>query len=353
MTRLYIHAVNVHQGGGKALMDALLKIPATRAAVIQVDSRMSLSTELLQAAKIRRVMPTVLQRILADWWLAKQVRQGDVVLCFGNLPPLLRLQGHVTVFLQNRYLVDDVKLNGFPLKTRLRLMIERLWLSTRISNVDEFVVQTPSMKILLQGRTAAHVHVLPFMTHQETYKRAVAAQGVRRNVQIDFLYVASGEPHKNHRKLIEAWCLLAEQGLFPSLKLTLDKAVFPELGGWLEQKIVRYGLNVENLGSLPHEKVLALYGRAGALIYPSTLESFGLPLIEARQAGLPILASELDYVRDVIDPEETFDPQSAVSIARAVKRYLGLEEPPLPLQDAGAFLKHVFETSEQSANSRR
>jgi glycosyltransferase involved in cell wall biosynthesis len=86
-----------------------------------------------------------------------------------------------------------------------------------------------------------------------------------------------------------------------------------------------------------------MYNQVGALIYPSTFESFGLPLIEARQAGLPVLASELDYVRDILDPEQVFDPESAISIARAVKRFIAIDEPPLSLQDAAGFIKHILE----------
>jgi glycosyltransferase involved in cell wall biosynthesis len=104
----------------------------------------------------------------------------------------------------------------------------------------------------------------------------------------------------------------------------------------------RYGLKVQNGGQLSHQEVLALYKKSGAAIFPSTLESFGLPLIEARQAGLPVLASELDYVRDVLDPEQTFDPESALSIARAVKRFMGIEEQPLPLLCAKSFLEYVL-----------
>ena len=63
--------------------------------------------------------------------------------------------------------------------------------------------------------------------------------------------------------------------------------------------------------------------KADALIYPSLFESFGMPIIEARSFNLPVLASELDYVRDLIDPEGSFDPNSPVSIARAVKRFMG------------------------------
>jgi glycosyltransferase involved in cell wall biosynthesis len=85
-----------------------------------------------------------------------------------------------------------------------------------------------------------------------------------------------------------------------------------------------------------------LYSSVDALIYPSKFESFGLPLIEAEQSGLPILAPELDYVRDVVIPEQTFDSGSATSIARAVKRFMGLKEPALPIQNAQGFMEHIL-----------
>ena len=100
----------------------------------------------------------------------------------------------------------------------------------------------------------------------------------------------------------------------------------------------RYGLKVKNDGELSHQDVLALY--------PSTFESFGLPLIEARQAGVPVLASELDYVRNVLDPEQTFDPDSSISIARAVKRFTGMDEQPIPLLDATGFMASILGKAE-------
>jgi hypothetical protein len=54
-------------------------------------------------------------------------------------------------------------------------------------------------------------------------------------------------------------------------------------------------------------------------------------------AGLPILAPELDYVRDVCVPIQTFDPHSPVSIARAVKRFLGQPDPTVELSTPAEF----------------
>ena len=323
-------------------------LPNSMKTILSLDIRMVMPEGVAKEVQIKRVMPTLMQRFLAESWLARNVASEDVVLCFGNLPPLFKLRGHVVVFVQNRYLIDDKKLSDFPLKTRLRLEVERLWLSAKMANADEFVVQTPSMKNLLETRTKGKVavRVLPFTANQEGYKRSVHSLDMQKEKGLDFVYVASGEPHKNHRQLVEAWCLLAKEGLFPSLKLTLDRVHFAELCSWLDQRIEQYRLNVENLGSLPHVQIKLLYDQVDALIYPSTFESFGLPLIEARQAGLPVLASELDYVRDVLDPEQAFDPESSVSIARAVKRFLGVDEQPLPLLDAAQFMASIFGKAE-------
>ena len=64
---------------------------------------------------------------------------------------------------------------------------------------------------------------------------------------------------------------------------------------------------------------------ADTMIFLSLVESFGLPLIEASKLPLHIVASELDYVRDVCVPKENFNPKSSNSIAVAVRRFLKKE----------------------------
>lgn len=352
MSRLFVHATNVHQGGGKSLLHALLDACSDLQEVVAlVDKRMILPRNDPARPSIRIVKPSVWQRLHAEWWLRRNVRSEDTVLCFGNLPPLFKSKGFVVVFVQNRYLIDKVALKNFNLKTRLRLWAERLWLLLCSVNVNEFVVQTPSMKtaLLSSGCVSKQpVHVRPFATVSSGYQRTMNQQpaGHVGSKKYDFIFAASGEPHKNHRNLVKAWCLLAQQGLFPSLCLTLDESASRELCVWIVEQKDRYGLKLESVGFLPHEQVLLLYDQARALIYPSLFESFGLPLIEASQIGLPVLAAELDYVRDVLDPAQVFDPESPISIARAVKRFMGVGEAPLPLLNAAQFMASIAERAE-------
>jgi len=313
--------------------------------VCLLDSRMLLDqkTEQLSNLKVRRISPTIASRLRAEFWLRKHVKPGDGVLCFGNLPPLFRLPAHVRVFVQNRYLVDGVPLNGVGWWTRTRLTLERKWLKAFARNADGFDVQTESMARLLKGAITLHMPVVvrPFVPVNSSIKPH-SPEPIRRHYdRARFLYVASGEPHKNHERLVAAWIVLADAGLYPELLLTFDVEKFGALNNSVNEAVSRHGLCVRNLGVVDVASVADLYATSTALIYPSLLESFGLPLLEAQAAGLPIVAAELDYVRDLIDPVESFDPLSSVSIAHAVRRFWGQPKSKVAIGTAEEYLQHV------------
>lgn len=340
MSKLFIYAPNVHQGGGAVLLTELLRINKCDVMAI-LDERMVLPPEYLGDVTFQRVKHTLFGRMTAEIDLRRGVSPQDVVLCFGNLPPLFKLRGVTFVFLQNRYLVDQFSfVRTLPLRAGLRITLERLWLYCRRGNASQYFVQTASMQQLTIERLQVNVKRVAFVAKSpQNYN---LNQKDKSNNQFDFIYVASGEPHKNHLKLLEAWKFLAQEGIFPSLCLTLDKAKSIAICSYLENLSRRYCLKVENVGVLEHKDVLALYKKSGAIIYPSKFESLGLPLIEARQLGLPVLASELDYVRDVLDPDQAFNPDSSRSIARAVKRFMGIGEESLPLVDSKDFINELL-----------
>ncbi len=319
MRRLFIYATNVHQGGGaQLLVDLLQATPSDLEVIVLIDARMSFSAELVDHLCIEAIQPTLFGRLIAEYRLVKMVNSDDLVLCFGNLPPLFRVRGKAIVFLQNRYLVDlKSPLNTLPMKPRIRIWSERIWLRWRRLNASQYIVQTASMRTLAVASLQRPVSCLPFIQASSLKQDTGTLEK-----QFDFLYVASGEAHKNHERLIDAWVSLADDGLYPSLALTLEPETAPRLLKRITQVVGQKGLRIYNLGVIPHEQLLEIYRKSGALIYPSIFESFGLPLIEARYAGIPVLASELDYVRDVINPDVTFDPYSQISIARAVRRYI-------------------------------
>jgi glycosyltransferase involved in cell wall biosynthesis len=335
-----LHAPNVHHGGGFVLLQQLMLVREFPFDWIQLDERLKGRIALPDCIAVRYVRPSLWSRLMAEWSLWRASRHGAMIVCFHGLPPLFPARGAAVVFLQNRLLVEVDSLAAYPIRVRCRIWIERLWGRVLQGRCSHYVVQTPSMAALVRHwlRCDVPVSVVAFSPPLQS-DDACRDDGAPK--KFDFVFVASGEPHKNHRNLLEAWRILAQAGFRPSLALTLDPEVHPDLSDYIERSVGEYGLDVVNLGRLAPEDVRRLYRSARAMIYPSTTESFGLPLVEASRFGVPILAPELDYVRDVALPAETFDPQSPTSIARAVKRFLGAPEPPATIGTAEDFLAEV------------
>ena len=339
--RLIIQANNVHRGGGRTLLVSILNSFRDDTSVIALlDSRMVVDFNIPSNITIKRIKPSVLSRLNSEYWVKKNTTQDDVVLCFGNLPPLFKLKGKTFVFLQNKYLTGRGNISDLSFKTKLRILLERIWLKQKAGNVNDFIVQTPTMKDALSNANSSKttIHILPFLDNTTKYKRSLLSPQTTYNTANTFTYIASGEPHKNHTNLLKAWQLLGKEGIFLELNLTIFQK--PLIKSDPVQKIDNLKINF--LGPLPYSEVLLLYKKSDAVIYPSFFESFGIPLIEARKNNLPIIASELDYVRDIVDPEEVFDPKSPTSIARAVKRFLNKSNYQLSLVDAKHFIDFLF-----------
>lgn len=343
--RLVLHAPNVHQGGGLVLLNEVVDAIPENSYLI-LDSRFPRTSENLRNCEIYLVRPSIWSRVRAEWKLKAISKRTDIVLCFGNLPPLFPVKADVTLFLQNRYPIDkSISLVQFSNKIRARIKLERKWFQLRVKNVKNFVVQTKSMQKIVKSVLDCEAKILPFPKNTSLIPKEWEDKNPK---EVDCIYVATGEPHKNHKNLVLAWVELAECGLFPSLWLTINSETHPLLCEWIEDTSQAYNLKLKNLGYMPREEVSLLYQKAKVLIFPSFAESFGLPLIEADQMGLPIIASELDFVRDVVCPKETFDPTSVVSIARSVRRFMSEPEPTTPLLTAEEFLAKV--TGEPQSN---
>lgn len=346
---LYIQADNVNAGGGRSLLNALIRSKLAEHAYVLFDARMPL--DFISPSLAHKIVnPTIFGRLIAQFWLWRNLLPANILLCFGSLPPLFNVEGKVVVFVQNRYVIDNVTLKNFSFKVRIRLFFERAWFKSRCHKVNEFIVQTSSMQILLRRRLLdlrpgladkIEVRVLPFIDIISNGDSTFERSSDESPNKFDYIYPASGEIHKNHQNLIDAFIILAEQGYFPSLVLTLDEKKFPEILHKVNLAKDKFNLNIHNMGFLPHPELLRLYSSIRYLIYPSLYESFGIPLLEAKQAGLCIVAGELDYVRDSVNPDQTFDPSSAVSIARAIKRSLGIYDDLPAVLGADEFLSKI------------
>ncbi len=306
------------------LLPLLTNVRAAEA-LFFLDSRIKERVQSLNCpANIVWVEPTIFARLRASWQVARLARPGDVALFFGNLPSIFRMPCKSYVYLQNKLLIDNKSLRDFSLRTRLRLSLERIILSCFKKNADVFLVQTASMERVLRQKFPADCLDIAIFPYAEESVVLLGDGVVKKKKAYDFIYPASGDDHKNHKNLLLAWKILESQGVFPRLLLTLSPVVFDNLIKNTQATTLSEGGVIKNIGFVSKNMLEQYYQQSSALIFPSSVESFGLPLVEAKQHHLGVVAAELDYVRDLIVPDETFDPQSPLSIARAVRRYLGM-----------------------------
>lgn len=117
-----------------------------------------------------------------------------------------------------------------------------------------------------------------------------------------FIFPATPLPYKEHRIILEALGLLKQRKspFFQDIRVhfTISKGQSKSV----DKLIMCYGLQKQIIfdGVLPHDVLLSYYQSACGLIFPSVIETLGLPLLEAARFGLPILVSDLDYAHEVL-----------------------------------------------------
>ena len=139
-----------------------------------------------------------------------------------------------------------------------------------------------------------------------------------------FLCVGTLQPRKNIARVIEAYRTLPQYAQCETALLIVGQA------GWECEGIVSnllagtYGKSVRWLNYLHDDDLLAIMGRAVALVFPSLYEGFGLPVLEAFAAGTPVITSDGSSLPEIAgDAAMLVNPTDTASIAEAMLELLG------------------------------
>lgn len=113
-----------------------------------------------------------------------------------------------------------------------------------------------------------------------------------------FIAVGNLSPHKNLATLIRAWSHIDSEH-FPALLVLAGTGPYqPELT--MLAKSVGVDDRVRFLGHVPDSDLPALYHKAVALLQPSLIEGFGLPVVEAMTCGTPAIVSEGGSLPEIV-----------------------------------------------------
>ena len=149
------------------------------------------------------------------------------------------------------------------------------------------------------------------------------------------LFVGTLEPRKNIVRIVQAFERIAKD--HPALTLVLAGKL-----GWHTEEIVAAITNspvhsrIHHLGFVSEIEKSALLSNCEMLVYPSLYEGFGLPVLEAMAAGVPVITSNLSSLPEVAgDAAVLVDPNSTDAIAAAMKQILEHQSLANRLRDAG------------------
>ena len=307
---ILIDGLFINKGGGAVLLqyliDKLMEHPKSSDFFFLLDPRFDIPPALTSNYL---VIPNKMSERIRFY---KQ-RRNDFsrVFCFANTPPPVKLKVPVYTYHHNQKLLDVA--NQPIMKRNWRMYLKYFFIKMYNSNTDYYVVQTPHMvkEFLKTGlKDAAHCLTIPFY-NADKYKTGATTYDSRPANQ--FAFVSTPSPQKNYPTLLDAWEYLHLLGHTPGLHITIDETA-PVLLARIDEMKAK-GIQIFNYSYIdPRE----LYFKYRYLVCPSITESFGLPLIEAVESGMKVLAPELPYVYDVIQPSLTFDAMDKVSIANAV-----------------------------------
>jgi glycosyltransferase involved in cell wall biosynthesis len=141
---------------------------------------------------------------------------------------------------------------------------------------------------------------------------------------VRFLYPTYPRSFKNVELLLEAARILEQAGVEGfHVWLTIDGSE----NRYAAKLRSEYGglRSVSWLGIMPRDRILLLYAKADCLVFPSKLETWGMPISEFQQTGKPMLVIDLPYAHETVGTYPAvrfFPPGTPRALAEAMESFI-------------------------------
>jgi len=241
------------------------------------------------------------------------------------LPPLVHCRSVVTIHDCIHLMFPQYLPNRAALTYARAAMAMAAKRAARVLTVSE-TSKTDIMRFF--GTDASKIDVIynAFDARFGTEPREEDVVRVRERYQLHdefVLYAGNVKPHKNLDRLLDAFHIVRSRGL-DHLKLVMIGDDISKYAS-LRRAVHRYQLHkyVRFLGYLPEETLAVMYRLAGAFVFPSLYEGFGLPPLEAMASGTPVVTSNVSSLPEVAgNAAELVDPYDPEAIADGIYRVL-------------------------------
>ncbi|MCI1593394.1 MAG: glycosyltransferase [Heyndrickxia oleronia] len=210
---------------------------------------------------------------------------------------------------------SDLKLKDIEIKNyiKYRILLKSI-LKKQISKMNGIIVQTHWMEEAIRHNFPCNgkIKVIRPQVEDIAKKNRDLDENLKKILDtesIKLFYPTNKEKYKNNERVLEAVKLYNRRNTNKiKLIITLDGD---------SNKDINYVSRVE------YESMFNIYKAVDALIFPSLNETLGLPLIEAKQANLPRLVSDLPYAREICgETARYFNPFSIEDMIRCISEFI-------------------------------
>ena len=302
---ILVDAIYIHSYGGLSILRALIyglsKSPYNKANIhFLIDSRVDIkSIKGIGIYKTTKVRPSHFER--KQIYLSN-LKKYSTIVCLANIPPPLKLDKKVYIYFHNLLLVNWI----FELSSNYDMVlnyIKSLYIKFFNKKSYIWITQTEFSKKILSKKLDIEkdsIKVLPFFyTDDIQFKERDF-----KSKNLNYLCVTSDSKHKNISRLKSAFL---KSNFNPEKNINL---LITTQG----RDLVDQNKKIKYLGMLKREELIKIYSQSHYVIFPSMIESFGLPIIEGIMSGANILSSNIESISEIAKTSLKFNPKNELEI---------------------------------------
>jgi len=316
---MQIHATNIQGLGASqvvvSFLDSCSKMGYLNCSQIYLPSDGFLSNYHPQNGNVvryKRKLPNGISRVI-ECVFSVFIFSNETTIVLGDIP-LRGIYNQVVLVHQPNLIYPRV--NSYSSKG-LNFRLSRFLFSINHKFAKKIIVQTDAMAeglIKSYPSIKYKVVVVPQPVPNWLDKMPVKYGGIRDN-KIILFYPAACYPHKKHEFLGALDEYIKQNNIdFSDIEIwvTLSDIDFENF------KSITF---LKNLGKLSSDQMNLFYKKTDALLFLSSMESYGLPLIEAVTLNLPILTVDFNYSRWICEESAYyFEPYSENSFLEAINK---------------------------------
>jgi hypothetical protein len=324
--KILISTFNMYKGGSLSVYNSFKSVLSENTETHELGSTSFLSNRNVERKtlveypikKFNFLYRILLEQLFVPF-LAIMLRVTKIVM-LGNFPTLFWF-GSQNVFFHNVLYLRPL---NWKHGVKFFLEVSFFRFAVRLKK-PTMLVQTSSIGDDLYRIFGTKIKIRIVGTPMQIKSNAIEKKHKKKNEKISLFYPAYSYPHKNHELIFKHSSWFVENNI--TIYLTIPT-------------LPKESENVDNspfvcLGSISKNEVDNYYQSVDGLLFTSKDESLGLPLLEAVEFCLPVIACDLPYVNAAISNYYSFDPSDDAAFLSAIKRFcLDLQEDNLVMPTA-------------------